>query len=168
MHLTVRAKKLLYYGQVHSHLCYCIGVWGPMLNRGQIQELKSIQNKCVRVINPTIPTKERLTKLNILSIDQLVELEQCKLGYKLCNQMLPTVLTKLTKQDLHNKDMTKTHTYPTRQKYIPHRPRVKLSLYMKSFLYQSIASFSNLPMELQRLPTLANFTHRVKKHLLLK
>ena len=139
-----------------------------MLNKGQMQELKSIQNKCVRVINPIILTNEQLTKLNILSIDQLVELEQCKLGYKLCNKMLPTVLTKLIKQDQHNKDMTKTHTYSTRQKYIPHRPRVKLSLYMKSFLYQSIVSFSNLLMELQRLPSLDNFTHRVKKHLLMK
>ena len=93
MHLTTRAKKLLYYGQVHSHLCYGIGIWGPMLNKGQIKELESIQNKCLRLVNPFIPIKDRLSKLNILSIDRLIELEQCKLCYKLCNQMLPTILT---------------------------------------------------------------------------
>ena len=162
------AKKLLYYGQVHSHLCYGIGIWGPMLNKGQIKELERIQNKCLRLVNPFIPIKDRLSKLNILSINRLIELEQCKLCYKLCNQMLPTILTRLIKHDQHNNDMMKTHAYPTRQKQIPHRPKVKLGLYQRSFLYQTISRFSNLPIELQGLPNLANFTHRVKKHLMLK
>ena len=99
MHLTARAKKLLYYGQVHSHLCYGIGVWGPMINKGQMHELKSIQSKCLKLINPAISSDQRLSKLNVLSIEQLIELEQCKLGYKLCNGLLPTILTGLIKKD---------------------------------------------------------------------
>ena len=46
--LSRKAKKLLYYGQVHSHLCYGLGVWGPMLSVGQTKELCTLQRKCVR------------------------------------------------------------------------------------------------------------------------
>ena len=166
LHLTTRAKKLLYYGQVHSHLCYGLGVWDPMLNEGQINELKTLQNKCLKLVASSLPGKDSRSKLNILGVDHLIELEQCKLGYKLCHQMLPTALTTLIKHDQYSKDMTKSHTYLTRQKSIPHQPKVKLNVYRNSFLYQTISCFSNLPIELQRLHSLHYFTNRVKKLLL--
>ena len=125
-YLTTRAKKLLYYGQVHSHLCYAISVWGPMISKGQIGTLKNIQTKCLRLINPSVATRQLLTRLKILSVEKLIDLEQCKLGYKLCHQLLPVVLTRLMKHD---------HPYATRQKAIPHRPSAKLGLYQNSFLY---------------------------------
>ena len=128
-HLTTRAKKLLYYGQVHSHLCYGIGVWGPMISKGQLNDLRKVQMKCLKLVNPSIPTNRVLPHLKILNIEKLIDLEQCKLGYKLCHQMLPVALTNLIKQDQNNTDLTKTHPYSTRQKAIPHRPNAKLGLY---------------------------------------
>ena len=157
--LTTRAKKLLYYGQVHSHLCYAIGVWGPMISKGQISILKNIQTKCLRLINPSVATKQLLTRLKILSIEKLIDLEQCKLGYKLCHQLLPVVLTRLMKHDQDNYDMTKSHPYVTRQKAIPHRPSAKLGLYRNSFLYRAISTYSNLPSELQKLSNLKLFVN---------
>ena len=137
-----------------------------MLNKGQINELKTLQDKCLKLVASSLPGKNTRSKLNILGLDQLIELEQCKLGYKLCHQMLPNALTTLIKYDQHGKDMTKSHAYSTRQKSIPHRPNVKLNLYRNSFLYQTISRFSNLPIELQRLHSLPCFTNRVKKLLL--
>ena len=29
--LSVKARKLLYYGQIHSNLCYCLSIWGTMI-----------------------------------------------------------------------------------------------------------------------------------------
>ena len=164
--LTTRAMKLLYYGQVHSHLCYAVSVWGPMLSKGQINTLKSIQNKCLRLINLTCSTQELYTRLKILSIEKLIDLEQSKLGYKLCHQLLPVVLTRLMKSDQNNQDMVKSHSYATRQKTIPHRPSAKLGLYRNSFLYRAISTYSNLPLDLQQLSNLNLFNSRVKAHLL--
>ena len=61
--LSHRAKKLLYYGQLHSHLCYRLGVWGPMLSAGQITQLCTLQRKCVRLIDSSVPTREVFKKL---------------------------------------------------------------------------------------------------------
>ena len=51
--LSTKAKKLLYYGQIHSHLCYGLGIWGHMLSAGQLSELSAVQRKCVRLIDNT-------------------------------------------------------------------------------------------------------------------
>ena len=137
--LLYKAKKLLYYGQVHSHLCYGLGVWGPMLSSGQIIQLRTIQRKCVRMIDSSVSTIEAFKKLQILIVSDMINLEQGKLGYKLCNGLLPSVLTRLMSHDSNNCAIVKNHSYRTRQKDIPNRPNAKLRLYRKSFLYQAIA-----------------------------
>ena len=142
--LSCRAKKLLYYGQFHSHLCYGLGVWGPMLSADQINQLSILQHKCMRLIDNSAPTREVFKKLQILTVAELINLERGKLGYKLCNGLLPTVLTRLMMHDSNNCTIVKSHSYKTRQKNIPNRPNAKLSLYRKSFLYQAISSYSEL------------------------
>ena len=141
--LSPKAKKLLYYSQVHSHLCYGLGVWGPMLSVGQTKELCTLQRKCVRLIDRKLPISEAFKRLQILRVMDLIELEQAKLGYKLCNRLLPTVLIRLMMHDYDNSTMVKSHSYQTRQKNIPNRPNTKLNLYRKSFLYQAIAATVN-------------------------
>ena len=74
--LSRKAKKLLYYGQVHSHLCYGLGVWGPMLSSGQIKELCTLQRKCVRLIDRKVPISEAFKRLQVLRVMDLIELEQ--------------------------------------------------------------------------------------------
>ena len=37
--LNSSAKRLLYFGQIHSNLCYCLGVWGSMLSKKQKKTL---------------------------------------------------------------------------------------------------------------------------------
>ena len=161
--LSRKAKKLLYYGQVHSHLCYGLGVWGPMLSVGQTKELCTLQRKCVRLIDRKVPISEAFKRLHVLRVMDLIELEQAKLGYKLCNRLLPTVLIHLMMHDSDNSTMVKSHSYQTRQKNIPNRPNAKLNLYRKSFLYQAIACYSKLDKEIRDAPTLPSFTKQLKK-----
>ena len=161
--LSPTAKKLLYYSQVHSHLCYGLGVWGPMLSVGQTKELCTLQCKCVRLIDRKVPISEAFKRLQILRVMDLIELEQAKLGYKLCNRLLPTVLIHLMMHDYDNSTMVKSHSYQTRQKNIPNRPNAKLNLYRKSFLYQAIACYSKLDKQMRAAPTLPSFTKQLKK-----
>ena len=164
--LSTKAKKLLYYGQVHSHLCYGIGVWGPMLTAGQMAQLCTLQRKCVRLIDNTTSVSEIFKKLRILTVNCLVELEQSKLGYKLCKGMLPDALTKLMLRDFNENTMIKKHPYPTRQKDIPNRPNAKTKLYRNSFLYQAISCYSNLDHKLRDAITLKAFSNCVKDYIL--
>ena len=67
----------------------------------------------------------------------------------------------------HNLSSIKeTHTYPTRSKDIPNRPRAKLNLYRNSFLYSSIKSFSELPAEVCDAGTLKIFARKCKTSVL--
>ena len=164
--LSYKAKKLLYYGQVPRHLCYGLGVWGPMLSSGQITQLCTIQRKCVRMIDSCVPTSEAFKKLQILTVSDMINLGQDKLGYKLCNSLLPSVLTRLMMHDFKNCTIVKNHSYKTRQKDIPNRPNVKLSLYHKSFLYQAIACYSKLDKKLRDSPTIFSFSKKLKKSMI--
>ena len=31
--LTTKAKRLLYFGKIHSNLCYCLSIWGTMIQK---------------------------------------------------------------------------------------------------------------------------------------
>ena len=164
--LSYKAKKLLYYGQVQSHLCYGLGVWGPMLSPGQITQLCTIQRKCVRMIDSSVPTSEAFKKLQILTVSDMINLEQGKLGNKLCNGLLPSVLTRLMMHDFNNCTIVKNHSYKPRQKDIPNRPNAKLNLYRKSFLYQAIACYSKLDKKLRDSPTIFSFSKKLKKSMI--
>ena len=52
--LTPAAKKLIYYGHIHSHLTYCLLVWGGICKKGNLVRLSKIQNKCVKLIEPRL------------------------------------------------------------------------------------------------------------------
>ena len=83
--LNSSAQRLLYFGQVHSNLCYCLGVWGPMLSKKQIKNLARLQRTAISLIDPTMSTEEIVKKYRILGLEKLVRLEQMKIGYKLCH-----------------------------------------------------------------------------------
>ena len=137
-----------------------------MLSSGQLSELNCIQRKCITQIDSSVAPCEAYRKLKILTVSQLVELEQSKMGYKLCKGMLPMAVTELMMCDVNNQSMAKTHAYETRQKSVPNRPNVKSKLYMDSFLYRSIACYSNWSPELRNAPSLASFVRLVKQRLL--
>ena len=94
------------------------------------------------------------TAHKILPFDKLVRLEQCKLGYKLCNNLLPINLAKNMKQD---------HRYPTRSKKIPNLPQVSDSRYHSSFLFRAIKEYSNLNVCLRETNNLPTFNQRCKR-----
>ena len=90
--LTSKAKRLLYFGQIHSHLCYCLVIWGSMLSKHLITKLTSVQRKAVSLIDLHRSTDELFRMYKILDITELINLELCKLGCKLCHDLLPKKL----------------------------------------------------------------------------
>ena len=161
-YLTSNAKCILYYGQIQSNLSYGISIWGPMLRKGQLQEIFAVQRKCVNLIGGTTP----FTSHKISTIHELVKLEQCKLGYRLCKGLLPVGLQRVMLTDYNLCSTVKTHSYRTRSKNIPNRPSTKLNLYHNSFLYSSIKSYSDLPVDVRDSANLKIFVRKCKKMLL--
>ena len=156
----------MYFGQIYSNLCYGIGIWGPMVGISQINKLVKIQNKCVSQINPAACIADVYITLHLLNLHQIIRLEQLKLGYKVCNHMLPPRVSKEMLTDQNSKSIVKTHTYETRKKNIPNRPNTRHQLYMSSFLYQAPLAYGSLPDKLRSIENYHRYVRECKQYLL--
>ena len=112
--LTSRAKCLLYFSQIHSHLCYCLCVGGSMLQKHLVNKLEKAQHSAVMLINLNSKVDVIFRNCKILRFTDMVQLEQCKMGYKLCHNLLPSKLTQNMLLDHKSHSIVKEHRYPTR------------------------------------------------------
>ena len=106
--LNPHGLKMLYYAQFYRHLSYCIALWGSMITSEYKRKLKTLQNKCVKLLDLSKHLDKIYRKYNILKFDELVDLEQEKLGYKLNNNLLPPNLAKVLLTDHKGKTLKKT------------------------------------------------------------
>ena len=102
-------------------------------------------------------------KYGILGIDHVIDLELCKQGYKLTNNILPVNLVASLNSDATGKSLTKTQRYNTRNKVELNLPKWHNTNYNKSFLFQSIKCYSELHSDLKASPTLKIFVSNLKK-----
>ena len=114
--LNVHGMKVLYYAQIYSHLSYCIVLWGNMLSVELRRKLRVLQNKCVKLLNLNKTTDYSYKKYGILKLENMIDLEQKKLGYKLNHGDLPSNLEKLMLTDRTGVPLKKQHHYNTRKK----------------------------------------------------
>ena len=166
--LSVKAKRMLYFGQIHSNLMYCLCIWGSMLSGSQVDKLKKAQSEAVKLIDSQLNVDTIRIKNGILKFEDMIELEQCRLGYKLTHNQLPTKLAKNMTIDHKRQFTQKLHRYQTRNKSIPNLPNVSGNKYRCSFLFQSIRHYATVDKTVRQLPTLQMFTKRCKKGFLTK
>ena len=50
--LSSHAKKVLYFGQVHSLITYGMSIWGTLVSKSNIKRIQAVQNTCLRCIKP--------------------------------------------------------------------------------------------------------------------
>ena len=163
--LTSSAKRLLYFGQIHSNLCYCLGVWGSMLSRKLCNKLKQLQRAVVSLIDQNLCTNDVFAKYAILEFEKLVQLEQLKIGYKLCHGLLPTGLALLIIHDHKGHSTCKNHRYQTRNKQIPNLPQVSNNKYKSSFLFHVVKEYGAINDEMRACSTVQLFVRSCKKYL---
>lgn len=164
--LSTHALKMVYYAQIYSHIQYCVSIWGNMIAQQELQKLQRIQNKCIRLVSKrkNSPNNVQILfdNMRIINIGQLIKLENSKLGYKVCHNSLPPTILDLIKKDSKGNTLNKTHKYATRQKKIPNLPRHHTTKYNKSFLNQSLKTFSELDKSCRESPKLSQFIQKVK------
>ena len=161
--LNFHSLKMLYYAQFYSHLSYCIVIWGSMITSENKQKLKIMQNNCVRLLDLSKCLDEIYRKHKILKVDELVNLGQKKLGYKLNNDLLPLNLAKVLLTDRIGKTLKKQYNYSTRQKDHPNLPSHHSRLYNDRFLVQSIKNYNNLNLDTKNLKMLHKFAATIKE-----
>ena len=162
-YLTPSTKKLIYYGHIHSHLTYCLLVWGGICKKGDLVRLSKTQNKCVKLIEPRLDLNTIYRKHKILRIDELIKLEEIKFGYKQINKLLPNKLQYIVDHDSKGLTLTKKHAYNTRNKKIPNCPSSYHHKYRNSFLNKGIVSYSNLPYQLKSKDTISTIISGFKR-----
>ena len=86
--LDIPTKRILYFAQIQSHLCYSLVVWGNMIPLSTINKLQKVQSKCIELINAQPAAPKNYKSLGILQLGDLIQLENCKFGYKLVNSAL--------------------------------------------------------------------------------
>ena len=160
--LNVQAKKIIYFSHVQSHVTYCLWIWGNMINRAHITRLDKVLLDCLSHVKKN----EQRETLEILGIEHLIELENCKFRFKLLNEILPEKVMQCVKTDSVGNSLAKMHRYKTRKKNTLNVPVVKNSKYLNSILCKGPKVYGNLPLSLKAITNYNTFISRCKKVLL--
>ena len=102
--------------------------------------------------------------LGILKVKDLIELENCKFGYRLQKNDLPERILDLTKSDQYGKNLEKKHRYNTRRKNFLNKPLTKTNCYRKSILHIGTSSLETLKRETKESPSLPSFIKSCKTY----
>ena len=164
--LTKETKKLIYYAHIFSHFTYGILISGNMINQCTMNKTQKILNSCFNLITGLAPTPNNFKKEKMLRLQDLIQLENRKLGYQLDKNLLPLNLHKLLWTDSRNKTLQKTHQYNTRDKHLPNLPKVHTVNYQRGFQFQSTKDYEATPVEIRKLSTLSSFIRKLKAYLL--
>ena len=160
--LSKNGLKNVYYGHIFSHMSYCISIWGSMISSDLLSKLRIQQNHCIRMLDTRLSLTKLYAKYKILNIDNVIDLELCKLGFKLHNVMLPVNLLASLKVDARGKTLEKQHNYNTRNKKELNLPMTDKNNYCNSFLFQAIKCHSALPNTVKDCTVYRTFVNKLK------
>ena len=156
--LSYHALLNLYYAQFHSHLSYSIITWGNMISKKHLNNLQRLQNTCIEILKT-----KRKREVQIPNVDELIRLVNCKMGYKLTNNLLTSQIAKALTTDSLNKSLLKTHDYNTRNKHLPNMPKCSHKMYQNSYLTSALRDYQALPAVTQGSPNLTIFMSACKQ-----
>ena len=137
-----------------------------MINQCTTSKIQKILNTCFSLITGLAPTPENFKKEKMLRLQDLIQLENCKLGYQLDKNLLPSKLHTLLWTDSKNNSLQKTHQYNTREKHLPKLPKVTSATYQRGFQFQSIKDYEAISVEIRNSKNLNSFIRKLKLHLL--
>ena len=80
-----------------------------MLQNHLVNKLEKAQCSAVMLINPNSKVDEIFRNCKILKVTDMVQLEQCKMGYKLCHNLLPSNLAQNMLLDHRSHSIVKEH-----------------------------------------------------------
>lgn len=154
--LSEHVAKLVFYSHIQSKIRYLIPVWS--------QGCKYITNTISILINRAIkilyrlpydyPTTQLYYTSNLPSVEQTIFLENCKLIYKLSNNLMKSNLKLQTNASIHNYNTRSAEHY---RLAAPRTERGK-----RDVMFNGIKIFNSLPNNIKYAPNLRLFNKRLK------
>ena len=83
---------------------------GNNAGKEQLNKLQKLQTKCLELVQGNIMYTNLNRTLGILSIEDMIKLENMKFGYKLVHWMLPQNIVEICYKDSKQEPLTKTIT----------------------------------------------------------
>ena len=154
--------KNVYYTHIHSHLTYSLLTWSSMISKWQINDLTKIKKACVRIICKKPSTYNSTVQEHIPTLQNLIDLEAVKFGYKISRKTIPLPIQNL----MNANGGKKTHNYNMHNKTTPNIQRHQSKQFNCSFFCKSISSYSTLPEKLKQIESYKGFCTIAKTFLM--
>ena len=154
------ALRTLYYAHYFSRINYGVNIWFPLLKEADKVRLIQLQKRIIRVINlkgPLVHSQPLFKLSKILSVQDMVKLENVKLIYR--------VKSKLVALPIINLFPLLKHQYNTRR-YSLEIPQHKLKMYNLSFIVRAIVDWDLLKPEVKQKSSLNSFVNCLKQSML--
>jgi len=154
----------LYYSIFHCHLQYGIIIWGSTF-KTYLSKLEKLQNKAVKVIGGA-SWQDRATpyysKLQILKICDLFQLELASFMYKFKNKQLPFTFLHYFQETstICSKQLRST----TNQNYF--LPRYRTKKIQRSIKFQGAKIWNSINAEIRKSSSIKMFKKKYKLYLL--
>ena len=106
--LNFRAKLNVYHGLIHSHLNYCSLIWISSITKKQLNMLKTLQKKAIRICfsaKYNSHTASLFEKSKITKAENIFEKESLLMAFKFQNKSLPTAIINLFENSLYDKNI---------------------------------------------------------------
>jgi hypothetical protein len=139
-------RKTLYYALVHPHLSYGVVAW-TNTNSKDMRRVKILQKQAVRLIvqaKYNSHTSPIFKSQKILTIDDILNLECCKLYQKRIKNQLPPYFNNLLFTN------SETHNYPTRQQDNIRIPNITTKMQEQYLSVKVARAWNNLPISIKQ------------------
>ena len=98
----------VYYSLINSHLEYCALIWISSITKKQLNMLKTVQKKALRIVfsaRYNAHTNSLFETSKITKVENIFEKESLLMTFKFQNKTLPNAIIDLYESSLHDKNI---------------------------------------------------------------
>ena len=155
----------LYFAFVHSHLIYCLEVWGPLTTKADVEKLEGVRNRCAKILLRGLgyldvfdSRETRFQKLGWLPFNTLVVHRVLLQVYKIRNYAGPQYLRRLLQPLRSGTRQAERGDY--------HVPFRSTTIAQHAFSYLAPYYWNQLPEDVRNMPSIGSFKRCLANHLL--
>ena len=163
-HFDKKTLLVLYNSLIISHIRYCITTW-HIGNKTTASKIQRIANKFIRMtfgLHHRANVTDILRNNNIMTIDQITELEITCFMYKYIKGMLPPCFDHFFQNNLVSDNFTKCTR--SQSKFYPSFCRLNIT--KQSLRYRGPLAWNKVPTSIKQIKSYSKFRTEFQKHLI--